>query len=83
MPDTVNTIPPKTLEIFRKQGRVIRSLEKNLEAAQQVLTSLAELGISMDQVTQELEQEGVRAFVDAYVSLLQTIYSRRAAVRDG
>ncbi|MBE0695533.1 MAG: hypothetical protein IH586_01285, partial [Anaerolineaceae bacterium] len=80
-PDTVNTVPPQTLVAFLDHGVVYTgSLEKDVDAAEQVLTSLESLGISYSQVTQQLEDEGVKAFADAYTELLATIDRRREQV---
>ena len=75
-PQTVNTVPPKTLTAFLEHGQVRPSLEENLDAAQKVMDDLEELGISMQIVTQELETEGVKAFSDSFTELLQVIDDR-------
>ena len=72
-PETVNTIPPETLEKFREHGRVRPSLEENVEAAYETLKRLTEVGISLDAVTDQLEIEGVKQFDDAYNKLLKEI----------
>src|ERR1700694_4523834 len=61
-PDTVDTIPPATLAAFREHGEVLRSLDETLEGAKRQLKQLAAAGIDLDQVTNELEIEGVAAF---------------------
>src|SRR5207248_1878232 len=53
-PDTVDTIPPSTLEAFRNHGKPRASLESDLEAAQDTMDTLAKVGISMQQVTTDL-----------------------------
>lgn len=78
-PATVNTVPPQTLEAFRAHGKVEETLMRDLEGARQVITGLEAAGISMVQVTQELEDEGVKAFADAFTDLLKTIDDRRRA----
>lgn len=77
-PGTVNTVPPNTLDAFMDHGAPALTLEKDLPAAQQALDSLEGLGISLDQITQELEDEGVAAFSEAFASLLSTVESRCA-----
>jgi transaldolase len=72
-PETVNTIPPETLEKFREHGRVRPSLEENVEVAYETLKRLTEVGISLDAVTDQLEIEGVKQFDDAYNKLLKEI----------
>ncbi|MDP2974752.1 MAG: transaldolase family protein, partial [Anaerolineales bacterium] len=76
-PATVNTVPPQTLEAFREHGKVEETLMRDLEGARQVIADLEAAGISMAQVTQELEDEGVKAFADAFSDLLETIDDRR------
>jgi transaldolase/glucose-6-phosphate isomerase len=74
---TVNTVPPQTLQAFRDHGKVQLALEKDLEGAHKAFSDLEGLGISMQQVTQELEQEGVQAFSESYTSLDHTVKLRR------
>jgi transaldolase len=76
-PDTVNTVPQHTLEAFQDHGQARLTLTTNLTEAQSALQSLEELGISMEQVTRELEDEGVKAFADSYNALITTIEKRR------
>src|SRR5512134_2909112 len=76
-PDTVNTVPPATLEAFRDHGVAEVTITRGLEEAQEALKQLEDAGISMDVVTQELEEEGVKAFADAFAQLLKTIDERR------
>ncbi|MDI6769204.1 MAG: bifunctional transaldolase/phosoglucose isomerase [Anaerolineales bacterium] len=78
-PATVNTVPPQTLEAFRAHGKADVTLMRGLEDAHQVIAELEAAGISMAQVTQELEDEGVKAFADAFTDLLKTIDDRRQA----
>jgi transaldolase/glucose-6-phosphate isomerase len=71
--DTVNTVPPQTLKAFLDHGKAEFTIENNLNIAEQNILQLSELGISMDKVTLELENEGVKSFADAFQSLIQTI----------
>jgi transaldolase/glucose-6-phosphate isomerase len=75
-PDTVNTMPPETLAAFRDHGRARASLESGVEEAAQVLAQLAQLGISLDRVTEELVSEGVQKFAQPYLQLLASIERR-------
>ena len=80
-PDTVNTVPPQTLAAFLDHGHVRPgSLEENVAEAKQVLADLSALGIPMNAVTGELEQEGVKSFADAFTALLAAVETRRKAV---
>ncbi|HKG55150.1 MAG TPA: transaldolase [Anaerolineales bacterium] len=78
--NTVNTIPPKTLEAFMDHGSIALTLERGMEEAQEQLSSLTELGINLYDVTQELLEEGLENFVKPYDSLLQTIADKKAAL---
>lgn len=77
-PDTVDTVPPATLEALRGGAAVHATLEEDLEAARADLAALEALGISMDTVTDEVLAEGVRKFAEPFRKLLATIDERRA-----
>jgi transaldolase / glucose-6-phosphate isomerase len=72
-PDTVNTIPPATFEAFRDHGRPRASLTEDVDAARDTMDGLAQVGISMDDVTDRLLAEGVRLFADAFAKLLKAV----------
>jgi len=76
-PETVNTVPPQTLEAFKDHGTAAVTLMRDVDRAQDEINQLEASGISMDVVTQELEDEGVKAFADAFTQLLSTIDARR------
>ena len=76
-PETVNTVPPATLEAFRDHGIAAITLSRDVDKAQAEIAQLEAAGISMDVVTQELEDEGVKAFAEAFAQLLATIDERR------
>jgi transaldolase/glucose-6-phosphate isomerase len=76
-PATVNTVPPQTLEAFREHGKAEETLTRDVEKSREEITAIEREKISMDQVTQELEDEGVKAFADAFEGLLKTIDERR------
>ena len=75
-PGTVNTLPPKTLQAFLDHGKAELSIDQGLDASRKTFKELAELGIDMKQVTDELEEEGVKAFADSYSSLLLSLEKR-------
>ncbi|MGB6472265.1 MAG: bifunctional transaldolase/phosoglucose isomerase [Candidatus Acidiferrales bacterium] len=77
-PDTVNTIPPATLDAFRDHGNAHATLEQDIPAAQQAMDDLAKVGISMKQVTDQLTDEGVKQFADAFDKLLAAVEKSRA-----
>lgn len=76
-PDTVNTVPPHTLVAFNDHGKVALTLEEGLEEAKQAIANLEMIGLSLDQATKELEDEGVAAFSRDYASLLESVEGRR------
>jgi transaldolase/glucose-6-phosphate isomerase len=78
-PETVNTLPQETLHAYRDHGDPALRVEEGLEEAHQVLRQLAEVGIDIDQVTQQLEDEGVEKFNKPYDSLMETLKTKRAA----
>ncbi len=82
-PDTVNTLPPDTLEAFLDHGTVASTVEDDMDATYAQFKRLEEVGISLDQVTQELQQEGVDKFSGPYDSLLATIGEKRDKIRNG
>ena len=79
-PNTVNTVPPHTLEAFKDHGTPSLTLESGLAEASQAFEELRAVGVSFDRVTDELEKEGVSAFSDAFSALLNTIEERRQQV---
>lgn len=82
-PHTVNTVPPQTLTAFLEHGEVRKSIDIDLDEARQVFSDLAALQISIDEVTNQLEEEGVKAFADAFTALLKTIEDRRQTAAAG
>ena len=71
--DTINTIPPATLEDFRDHGNVRTSLTENIAAAEETMQDLAKAGIEMKQVTNQLVVDGVRLFAEAFEKLLGAV----------
>ena len=73
---TVNTVPPQTLQAFREHGKVQLTIEKDLDESRKAFSDLEAVGISMQKVTQELEEEGVKTFSEAYDSLFASVKYR-------
>jgi transaldolase / glucose-6-phosphate isomerase len=82
-PHTVDTIPPATLAAFREHGEVRRSLDEHVDQAKRQLKQLAEVGIDLDQVTRELEVEGVESFTKSFETLLATIAKSSRDIKAG
>ncbi len=76
-PDTVDTIPPATMDAFREHGKAELTIEKDIPGAEQTLANLESAGISMKQVTDEVLEEGVKLFADAFEKLLEAIGKNR------
>jgi transaldolase / glucose-6-phosphate isomerase len=72
-PDTVDTMPPATFEAFRDHGRVRLTLTEDLESAHKTMETLAQIGISMKEVTDKLTDDGVRLFAEAFDNLLEAV----------
>ncbi len=72
-PDTVNTVPPATLDAFLDHGTVASTLEEAMDEVRDQLTRLAELGVSLDAITQKLQDDGVAAFARSFESLMASI----------
>jgi transaldolase / glucose-6-phosphate isomerase len=72
-PDTVNTMPPATLSAFRDHGKARLSLTEDLEAAHDHMDTLQKVGISMNEVTRNLLEEGLQLFSEAFDKLLTAV----------
>ena len=76
-PDTVDTMPLETVEKFADHGQVRKSVEDDIEGAKQSLADLEKIGIHYDQVTQQLQDEGVQKFADSFHQLFKGIDSKK------
>jgi transaldolase/glucose-6-phosphate isomerase len=81
--NTINTVPPATLDAFRDHGKLRDSLEENIDEAKRVLAGLEKSGISLDAITADLVKEGVKLFADAADKLYGAVAHKRAAVIAG
>jgi transaldolase len=79
-PHTVNTMPEATLEAFEAGGTVARTADADPAAARAVIDALDALGIDLAQVTQQLEADGVDAFVSSFDDLLDSLAAKATAV---
>src|SRR5205085_6524275 len=68
--DTVDTMPPATIDAFRDHGQLRNSLSEDVPGAQKVMDDLAHAGISIKEVTDKLTEDGVKLFADAFDKLL-------------
>ena len=75
-PDTVNTVPPETLEAYRDHGAPALRIDEAIQAAPAQLTALTQAGIDLQAVTRELEDEGVAKFATSHASVLAGIEAK-------
>jgi transaldolase len=81
-PDTVDTMPLETIENFRDHGRVSRTVENDIQQAKDVFAALEKVGIHYDQVTKQLQDEGVQKFADSFHALFQGIESKKQVIQE-
>jgi transaldolase len=79
-PDTVNTMPPATIEAFRDHGEARRTLDEGVDAARQVLSDLDAAGISIDAVTDQLQKDGVEAFAKSFGQINEMTAAKAAKI---
>lgn len=79
-PNTVDTMPLETIQNFRDHGQVRYSIEDNIPEAHEVFDSLEKIGIHYDQVTQQLQDEGVEKFADSFHKLFEGIAGKRNTI---
>jgi transaldolase/glucose-6-phosphate isomerase len=82
-PETVDTVPPATYTAFRDHGIARLTLDENLDQARDTISKLTEIGIDLGQVTQQLQDEGVKAFIDSFQTLMETITAKQASIISG
>lgn len=82
-PHTVNTVPPSTLDAFLDHGVVAPTLTAGMDKAREELALLAERGIDLDALTEQLQKDGVVAFAKAFEGLLGSISEKRSKIIHG
>ncbi|HLB23825.1 MAG TPA: transaldolase [Dehalococcoidia bacterium] len=80
-PDTVNTMPPSTIEAFVDHGVMRRTLDKGVGDADRVLAGLAEAGISIDAITDQLQKDGVEAFAKSFNEIAEITAKKADEIR--
>jgi len=78
-PNTVNTLPLKTLEAYSDHGEPVSLLKENVEQASMVLSELSEVGIDFNEITNKLEDDGVQKFSAAYDQLIKALIKKSSA----
>ncbi len=79
-PQTVNTLPPDTLQAFMDHGRVEATLENNLDEARAQFEKIAAMGIDLDLVTGQLLEEGIQKFTEPYDLMVSGIQEKASAL---
>jgi transaldolase len=79
-PDTVNTMPPETIDAFQDHGEVELTLSKGIKKARALFEDLAAVGVDVDDVTETLEAEGVQKFADSFAALLAEVGGKHTAL---
>jgi transaldolase len=77
--ETINTMPPETLNAYRQHGNPSSQLEEGTEEAYRVLDGLSQARLDLEALTQQLEDEGVVKFSQAFEKLMATLHEKRAA----
>lgn len=78
-PETVNTMPPATLQAFKDHGKLRPSLEEEVAIAEKHMRSLAELGVDLEAIAARLQDEGVASFQESFHALLAALDEKRQA----
>ncbi|MEX1020701.1 MAG: transaldolase [Litorilinea sp.] len=81
-PHTVNTMPPKTLDAYRDHGQPARAIDQNVTMAENELARLEALDISLAEITDFQEKDGVKKFADSFTDLLDAIAKRQAELEE-
>jgi transaldolase len=81
-PDTVNTMPEKTLYAFIDHGKVERTVDRDFEGAKGVIDDLANAGVDLRAVTAQLENEGIESFSKSFDALLAGVEGKRSALKE-
>jgi transaldolase len=76
--ETINTLPKETMDAYRDHGDPAPRLEEDLEKAAETFRSLRELDIDIDVQTRQLEDEGIRKFIEPFDSLMTTLEKKRS-----
>lgn len=81
-PDTVNTMPPQTIDAFRDHGVARRTLDEGAQEAERALRDIEAAGISMRQITDDLQADGVRLFAESFAQIGETVSKKAAEIRN-
>lgn len=71
--DTINTLPMETIDAFRDHGKVAETLTEDIDGSDKAMEDLEKIGVDIDKITQNLENEGIEKFIQAYDNLMKSI----------
>jgi len=80
-PDTVNTLPDQTIDAFLDHGTLERTVDRDVEGAEEVWTRLADIGVDLDDVAAKLEREGVSSFQKSFDELISALSTKASELR--
>ena len=80
-PDSVNTLPPATIEAFEDHGKVARTIDDGVGHAEKVLRDLATAGISLDEITAQLQKDGVESFSKSFKEIAEIAAKKADAIK--
>jgi transaldolase len=81
-PDTINTVPIETLNAYRDHGHPEQTLDQEVHRAYHLLNKLSIVGINLDAITEQLEDEGVEKFITAYDQLMDSLREKETALQE-
>ena len=79
-PETVNTVPPDTLQAFRDHGVAAGCLEQDVDVARHIMDNIRQLGLPLENITDRLLEDGVNIFIKAFDALLAVVEQQRSTV---
>ena len=79
-PETVNTVPPATLQAFREHGVADGCLEQDVDVARRIMENIRQLGLPLENITDRLLEDGVNIFIKAFDALLAVVEQQRSTV---
>jgi transaldolase / glucose-6-phosphate isomerase len=82
-PHTVNTLPPKTIDAFRNHGVVKPTIDEGIDEARETMAQLAEVGVRIDKVVQQLQGDGVESFANDFRRLLEAVEGKKQVLLTG
>ncbi|HEX2912125.1 MAG TPA: transaldolase [Chloroflexia bacterium] len=80
-PETVDTMPPQTVDAFADHGQVARTIDKDVDKSHKEIDALEAAGISMEKVTAQLLAEGVKSFADSFSKMLEGVEGKRQKIQ--